>query len=569
MPNPEFFRPEFDALAEGGCIGDPKGRPAYAYMRVSDAIQAEEGRSGLPRQLHHIHEIASKKGLRITWDLLYADDSSGFDFEDRPALSLLRREYKSPQRIANALVIEHLDRLSRNADWHQGFLLNEMKDNLIEVVFWKAFSSRIERAVMGAISQEGMEQAKERMREGSIKKAKSGRITAKVPALGYKFVDSSGQENTMEARVHTHYAIDDERGPVMEFVFTAMAYEGLSAYEVIKTLDERAKDDSRFRPPRGKVWNERTLVKMIRNPVYKGEYIANRFYNERVVTYDEHGAPKKTWKIRQRPETEWVRVSVPAIVDEGTWELANKNLYRNKDFSRRNKKHEYLLTGLIRCDTCGWRYHGHTDSKKQHIQRYYCSKIYQTPALRQSQPCDQRSIHCEVLDAAVWEVVTALLLNEDVLLEAIDAKYSHEGVQAIREQIKFIEREIENKGTEETKLKQAYFAGAYTAEEFAGERQRIVKHRETLSLQHTALKGQILSPEELAERKQATITLVTRARESIDLFSVPFTLKRQIVRLLVDEVRLNTEEGWFGLTGAINTGLLQVTDDLVARTSSL
>ena len=55
MPNPEFFKPEFDKLAANGVIGDPSGQIAYAYIRVSGDEQADEGRSGLPRQIAHVH----------------------------------------------------------------------------------------------------------------------------------------------------------------------------------------------------------------------------------------------------------------------------------------------------------------------------------------------------------------------------------------------------------------------------------------------------------------------------------------------------------------------------------
>ena len=64
MPNSDFFRPEFDKLATDGCIGDPTGEIAYAYIRVSGEEQADEGRSGLPRQIAHIHE-AARGCLRI------------------------------------------------------------------------------------------------------------------------------------------------------------------------------------------------------------------------------------------------------------------------------------------------------------------------------------------------------------------------------------------------------------------------------------------------------------------------------------------------------------------------
>ncbi len=151
MANGQFFKDDFNALAVNGSIGNPLGKPAYAYIRVSGDDQAEDGRSGLPRQIAHIHEVASKHGYRISWEMVYADDHTGFEFEGRPGLTLLRRELKNPHRRAQAVIMEHLDRLSRNADWHQGFLLDEMRKHGVQPLFWKEFTSRIERAVMGPL----------------------------------------------------------------------------------------------------------------------------------------------------------------------------------------------------------------------------------------------------------------------------------------------------------------------------------------------------------------------------------------------------------------------------------
>jgi site-specific DNA recombinase len=472
MANSSYFQPAFDRLASDGAIGDPNGKLAYAYIRVSDSDQAEEGRSGLSRQLEHIHEAASKHGYKIPWDFVFADDYTGFQIEGRPELTRLRREYKSASKRANVVVIEHLDRLSRNADWHQGFLLDEMQQHSVHAIFWREFSSRIERAVMGAISQEGMEQAKERMKEGIRKKAQSGRITAKVPAFGYKFVDREGNENTIDARRDTYYMIDEDRQEAVRFVFEGLAYRGWTCYELRKQLDERGRGDWRFRPPRAPAWNERTLVKMIRNPLYKGEYIANRHYIERVIEVDEQGLSRTVLKSRQRPKEDWIQVPIPAIIDEQTWELANHNLYRNKDFARRNKKHEYMLSALVRCATCGRRYHGNTDIKPNHTRRYYCARATSTPVVREHFPCGQKSIRCEILDALVWEAITDALLNPEALHTAIDARYSNDRVVDIRKQIDFLTREIPRKEKEEQRLYQAYLAEAYTPDEYAGERKR-------------------------------------------------------------------------------------------------
>jgi hypothetical protein len=61
-----WCKKEFDKLAADGVLGDPDGEPSGAYLRVSSSGQAEEGRSGLPRQLEHIHEKALESNLGST-----------------------------------------------------------------------------------------------------------------------------------------------------------------------------------------------------------------------------------------------------------------------------------------------------------------------------------------------------------------------------------------------------------------------------------------------------------------------------------------------------------------------
>ena len=49
----------------------------------------------------------------------------------------------------------------------------------------------------------------------------------------------------------------------------------------------------------------------------------------------------------------------PVIVDESLWALAQGRLRQISAFSRRNnKRHKYLLPGLIRCPRCGSSYTG-------------------------------------------------------------------------------------------------------------------------------------------------------------------------------------------------------------------
>lgn len=566
MPDKQTFKTEFDRLATNGSIGAIDGLPAYAYIRVSSDEQADEGRSGLPRQIQHIHEVAAQKGYSIPWELVYADDFTGFEFEDRPALAALRKAIKAGGRRANTVIIESLDRLSRNADWHQGFLLDEMKQQQVEVVFWKTFSSRIERTVMGAIAQDGMEQAQERMRDGNRRKAKERKcVTAKFAAMGLKLVDPTGQEKTQSARKDTKYAIDENRSALIDFIFDALAYQDMTTYTLVNALDKLAETDPRFRPQRAKGWSEGRIVQMVKNPVYKGEFIANRHYREVVAQYDEKtGTYRKAKKWFERPEHEWVRISVPAIVDAETWDRANKNLWGNKHRSPKNRRHDYLLTGLVRCAACGWRYHGQSYYEGPHCteqskpSRYGCSKKSHIAKQRNEPRCGAPSLFCDTLDTAVWQIIVGDFFGDpERMMRALDAKYCGDEYQEVKSKIAYLEGQIGVNIKTEADEHALYLAGGYTPEEFAAERRSLMNQREKLQSQIKQLQSQILTPEQIAAKKREALQLIEAMRH-IDPRTAPFEVRQRTIRALVDEITLNTAEGSFEMTGALGTNVYRL-----------
>ena len=322
MANLTFFRDEFNRYATDGVLGDPQGMPAYAYLRVSSSAQAEEGRSGLPRQIARVHEVAAQSAVYVAWELVYADDHTGFQFVDRPALSQLRIEYTRPGRKADTVVMEYLDRLSRNADWHQGFLLDEMKQNDIQVLFWRGFTSRIERAVMGAVSQDGMERSLEIMREGTLEKARSGRVTARFPAFGYMFVDAEGNPGPKAVK-DTYYAPDPQQEEIARLIFYKLGMEGMGTVALCQYLEER------FSPPRNyQHWQPGMIRDIIRNPLYKGEFYANRRHRVKVPAKEQRiGEPvRMVERYVERPREEWILVPVPPLVSEELWDAANAML---------------------------------------------------------------------------------------------------------------------------------------------------------------------------------------------------------------------------------------------------
>jgi site-specific DNA recombinase len=559
MPAPKFFKTEFDALAINGAIGHPNGELAYGYLRVSSAGQAEEGRSGLPRQVMHVHETALKNRLRIPWECIFADDDSGFVFADREELSRLRNEYKSSRRKANAIVIEHLDRLSRNADWHQGYLLEEMKQFGMRAIFWKQFSSRIERAVMGAVAQDGMEQAKQRMAEGTVHKAKGGRVTAKVPAYGYKFVDSFGREDG-DVKKDTHYAIKEAEAEAVRFIFSKVI-EGYTLHSIGNMLM------GLYPPPRKFAhWEFRLLKILIINPVYKGEFTARRSQQIKIKKSDQTFNLTETTGstvMRKviRPPEEWIVVSVPAIVSPADWELANKMLGKNFHDTTRTPNHPYLLTGLLWCATCKYSWGGGKKRYMKSLQKggekietwktwYRCSTNRSNfHAVGKAVHCDQLVIRAPILDQAVWSIVYQVLLHPEILVDALEREFNDEKNQQVHRQIAYLESQIREATLKDEKLYRAYLSDAFDEVEYAAMRRSIRETKSKLSEEINFLRDDMMTADQFEERKLEILLICQTATANGLAMNATFDVKKNVIHTVVDRITLNVKEGWFELDG--------------------
>ena len=557
MANPEYYKDIFDSLAMDGFIGDQHGRLAYCYLRVSSSGQAGEGSSGLPRQIQHIHDVAVEKGYKVPWNLVFADDHTGFEFKDRPELSRLRMEYKFIERRANAVIIESLDRLSRNATWHQGFLIGEMKEYGLEVIFWKAFSSRIEADIMGIISQEGMEQEKQRMSEGNIFKAKDGRITARTPAYGYVLVDSRGREGEASKR-DTHYAINGQEASVVRIIFEQVASESSSLRSLAARLEQTFPT-----PKRMAHWEPKLLVLIIRNPVYKGEFIAHRWQHVKIPIQSDNDLIKNPSRfvLRKvlRPHKVWIVIPAPPIVNGELWEKANCVLDMNTQMGRRNPKEPYLLTGLVKCATCSYTYVGGRKVKHGkkgqtwHLSYYRCAaKSARSPQVVREIGCNQSQISSVTLENAIWSVVCQVFLDPSVLIDALEREYSSDQNEHLKPQIAFLDSQIMAKRVEDEKMYEAYQFGAVDEYEYA-ERSRLLRDsRLHLQYELDNLQSQIMTLEKFENRKRLILKIAETAIKSNWVIDESFSVKQKIIKTVVDRIVLNVNEGWFLLEGIVN-----------------
>ncbi len=553
---------EFDRLSTNGCIGDPKGKESYAYCRVSSAQQAETGKTGLPRQLEHIHEIARDKNLKITWENVYFDDHSGFELE-RPSLDRLRKDCESPKSTIDCLVIEDIDRLSRET-WHQDFLLADLSDLGIELVSWEPLDDPAIRLLRGYAAKQAMKSTLARMREGKQKRAKNGQVISPIAPIGYS-IKTEGQNRA--------YEIDQNRNQVIEYIYQQIA-GGTSVNYLVQDLNSRAKTDDNWLPPRAYdyalkikanpdyiakrleqnpnfkmpsgLWQENTIRHIVRSTTYVGQLVLNQDTIAEVrETIDGTRRTKKHKKRMARDESEHITIAVPPIVDIGIWNQANAELDRARDFAAPNRKRNYLLSGLIKCDECGRAWNGQVLVTGR--ASYYCSTKSASKEYREKYPCHQPSVLMDVMDKTILDLVRQMAESPDILISWVKKYHDESGIEDTKKQITFLEKAIEQTAETDDKHYKAYMAGAFNEKEFAAKKKSTENERESLRHELQALKAGLYQFDQI----QKHIENLSAHIRDLQLMGAleHFEFQQQLVRMLIDKIIINHTEGWFKIVG--------------------
>jgi site-specific DNA recombinase len=381
-----------------------------------------------------------------------------------------------------------------------------------------------------------MELSLMRMKEGRRNKAKTGRVTARTPAYGYKFVDSHGNAG-ISSRRDTHYAVYEPEAQVIRKIFIDVASG--------KTLGQVAAELTGIYPtPKCQtIWGRASVRSILKCPTYKGEFHSMRWGK------DKDGRPIEN--------EDYIVVPVPAIVSAQVWNEANRILEKNKQTAARNAKSPYLLTGLLKCASCGRSFMGHQGRTRLNgkclptPQRvYHCTS--RSDHKRKLIGCPQGYIGCVKLDGAVWDIVCQVLLEPHILTEALDRHYVDDGNATLIEQITFLEIQINDKTKEEEKIYRAYIAGAFDEHEFAEKRRILKESSQILSIEIDHLRGRVLTQEQVVKQKKFILEMATQLKNAGQLNSVPFEVQRQIIKLVVNQITVDTRKQLMLVDGAIS-----------------
>ena len=241
------------------CLGSPAGPPAYLYGRSSHAIQTEEGRTSIGRQLTTAHEMALKHGRSIPHNMIFYDVRSGENMDERPMIQALLEEVQTGAR--SDVVFADTDiRVSRDpADY--GHIIRILKRFNMELVVKEERDETL-RWFVQLLGKYELTFKRHRLEMANVVKAKKGSVTAKRPAYGYR-IDKKGT-------LHV-YAVHEPEAIWVRQVFQWYVVDGLSLGAIAAELT-----GTRPTPLGKRVWSLPTVRSMLKREVYRGEYFARR-----------------------------------------------------------------------------------------------------------------------------------------------------------------------------------------------------------------------------------------------------------------------------------------------------
>ena len=492
------------------------------YARVSTARQEEE--KTIETQLSAVREHARENGYTIVKE--YIDDGWSGDLLVRPQLDQLRQDAKD--KIWQAVLAYDHDRLARRYSY-QELVMDELREAGIEVLFVttpvpRNGEERILQGVKGLFAEYERAKIAERFRLGKLRVAKEGHVIGTAP-YGYSYVPKHDKE-------HGYYEVNEKEARVVRKIFRWIAIEGLTIRKVVRRLQESG---AKPRMGRRAVWSTSTLSHLLRNESYVGDAYYGKTFSvipEHPLKTDKYRKDKKS-STRRKPRSEWIKISVPAIIDRDLFDLAQNKLKKNFELSKRNQKYSYLLTGKIWC-ACGYRRNGHVHEGGKRVY-YRCTQQQHTYPLPST--CHEKEINGKVAEKLVWEKLVSLMSSPRLLLEQIKrfVERQHGNGSESTADIKAMKQEISGLKEEESRYTKAYGAGLFSIEqlaEFAGP----LKERIAL------LNEQIMKAESDQKEKSGVTLPYPHDVEAFakaaaqKLHDLDFVTKQAILRNVVDRI---------------------------------
>lgn len=285
------------------------------YIRVSTEEQAKEGYS-ISAQKQRLKAFC----IAQDWDIagVYVDEGISAKDMNRPQLQQMIKDIEAGK--IDCVLVYRLDRLTRSVlDLYQMLQVFEKHNckfkSATEVFETTTAMGRMFITIVAAMAQWERENLGERVKMGMTEKVRQGKYVHNIRPFGY---DLDLNTSTL--------TINEDEATIVRMIVD-LYLNGFGANRVCRYLNDR-----QISTKDGNLWNDKPLMQILKNPLYKGTI---------------------------RWADELVEDAVPAIIDTDTFNDIQRTIERRRSLQPKQVSSDYIFSGALKCFQCGHPMVGH------------------------------------------------------------------------------------------------------------------------------------------------------------------------------------------------------------------
>lgn len=496
---------------------------AALYARVSTPNQEEE--ATIDSQIAAIERHIRNNSYDLPADFYFLDKAVSGARLERPALDQLR--HLAADGAFSVMVCYSPDRLSRSYP-HQWVVMDELQRNGVRVEFVNQPElgdnpqAQLLLGVQGLFAEYERAMIKERLRLGRLYKMRTGQLMHNAAPYGYRYIprDESGGGS--------YWVVEEREAEAVRQIFAwYTGEEQLTISAITKRLNQAFPHALR----QAKKWQYSTVQQILRRVAY----IGYTYFNKERTRPEIVGTPRirgrgkrRAIQKEKRAKEEWIKVDVPALVDEAIWHRAQDRLKMNQKFaSRNNKRHFYLLRSLLVCSTCGYTLQGRC--YKEHI---YYTCVNGGKNRPPDVPRHTCSVAGRIIEPLVWDALAELLRDPQQIVTAWEAEAMTQDVAPDElSRLQSRERKLDRQWV---RLLDAFQDGLIDKEELSERKQRVEQERLMITERIEQIRRQENQQSVKAQIIDEFGAFCATAQKALE--NPTPEVKQEVLRLLVDQI---------------------------------
>ena len=514
------------------------------YARVSTTRQAENDLS-IPDQLRQMRTWAERNGHVVVKE--YIEPGASATDDKRPVFQDMMNDAAQKPSLFQMVAVHSLSRFFR--DLVQGAMYQKtLKKAGVQLVSITQQtqndpSGDMQRHIFMLFDEyQSKEIAKHTLR-GMQENARQGYFNGSKAPFGYKTVDAG--QTGLRGRMKKKLAINPSEAAIVREIFT-LYVSGINTprmgmKDIATTLNAANK------LMRGKLWRVQKVHTVLSSTTYVGWHTFNK-------------TDSKTFDVKA--EAEWIKIPVPAIIDQETYDAATKlrDAWSPKKCVPQREASPNLLMGLLKCGHCGASMSVVT-GKAGRYKYYKCNARMS----KGNTACPSKSFPLEKIDALVLDAFKQKIYTPEHIRTIIDelrVNLAKNKDPENSQRLKALEADLKQTEQAQAKLFEAIEAGVLELDDQLRERAKQHKQtRDTLMAEIAALKRQHNTPLNiLTPQKIEAVSKILAKRLTA---STPYS--RAYLKATLSEIRI-TEEN-LRLSGSHKTmaGLVAADGNITAE----